>query len=155
MVQIGNYCLKHLMQCNGNTPVQLFAMPTTFGKFLEILVFTLDWFWHFESILHDSLKSTILTMNHSAFYLTLALMERGKILQVVEIGKGSKVKYELDKKTGLIKVLDLWSIIFIGHWSHSNYGFLKVHICAGWSCSLLVCCVPSQLWLHPSHSLWG
>jgi inorganic pyrophosphatase len=25
-------------------------------------------------------------------------------LKVVEIGKGSKVKYELDKKTGLIKV---------------------------------------------------
>jgi len=24
---------------------------------------------------------------------------------VVEIGKGSKVKYELDKKTGLIKVI--------------------------------------------------
>jgi inorganic pyrophosphatase len=27
------------------------------------------------------------------------------LIQVVEIGKGSKVKYELDKKTGLIKVL--------------------------------------------------
>jgi len=26
------------------------------------------------------------------------------LLQVVEIGKGSKVKYELDKTTGLIKV---------------------------------------------------
>ena len=26
-------------------------------------------------------------------------------MQVVEIGKGSKVKYELDKKTGLIKVM--------------------------------------------------
>lgn len=26
------------------------------------------------------------------------------LLQVVEIGKGSKVKYELDKKSGLIKV---------------------------------------------------
>jgi len=26
-------------------------------------------------------------------------------MQVVEIGKGSKVKYELDKKTGLIKVV--------------------------------------------------
>lgn len=25
-------------------------------------------------------------------------------MQVIEIGKGSKVKYELDKKTGLIKV---------------------------------------------------
>lgn len=29
--------------------------------------------------------------------------------QVVEISKGSKVKYELDKNTGLIKVLDLSS----------------------------------------------
>lgn len=26
-------------------------------------------------------------------------------MQVVEISKGSKVKYELDKKTGLIKVM--------------------------------------------------
>jgi inorganic pyrophosphatase len=26
-------------------------------------------------------------------------------VQVVEIGKGGKVKYELDKKTGLIKVI--------------------------------------------------
>lgn len=26
-------------------------------------------------------------------------------MQVIEIGKGSKVKYELDKKTGLIKVI--------------------------------------------------
>jgi inorganic pyrophosphatase len=25
-------------------------------------------------------------------------------MQVIEIGKGSKVKYELDKKSGLIKV---------------------------------------------------
>lgn len=27
-----------------------------------------------------------------------------KTIQVIEISKGSKVKYELDKKTGLIKV---------------------------------------------------
>jgi len=32
-------------------------------------------------------------------------MNYGWIMQVVEIGKGSKVKYELDKKTGLIKVV--------------------------------------------------
>lgn len=34
--------------------------------------------------------------------LLTKLMEA--LLQVVEIGKGSKVKYELDKTTGLIKV---------------------------------------------------
>ena len=31
-------------------------------------------------------------------------------LQVVEISKGSKVKYELDKKTGLIKVIKLTDV---------------------------------------------
>ena len=35
--------------------------------------------------------------------LTIVPLET-KSMQVVEIGKGSKVKYELDKKTGLIKV---------------------------------------------------
>lgn len=29
-------------------------------------------------------------------------------MQVIEIGKGSKVKYELDKKTGLIKVITFY-----------------------------------------------
>lgn len=24
----------------------------------------------------------------------------------------------------------------------------------GWSCALLISCVPSQLWLHPPYSLW-
>jgi inorganic pyrophosphatase len=33
-------------------------------------------------------------------------------MQVVEITKGSKVKYELDKKTGLIKVYFLFSKLF-------------------------------------------
>lgn len=33
------------------------------------------------------------------------IVNYGCIMQVVEIGKGSKVKYELDKKTGLIKVI--------------------------------------------------
>jgi inorganic pyrophosphatase len=36
-----------------------------------------------------------------------ALIWSNVVLQVVEIGKGSKVKYELDKKSGLIKV---WSL---------------------------------------------
>ncbi len=36
-----------------------------------------------------------------------ALIWSNVVLQVVEIGKGSKVKYELDKKSGLIKVQSL------------------------------------------------
>lgn len=48
-------------------------------------------------------------------------------MQVVEIGKGSKVKYELDKKTGLIKVLSvlktIFSIDYIGH--HFKHGLLR------------------------------
>lgn len=35
-----------------------------------------------------------------------------RLKQVVEIGKGSKVKYELDKNTGLIKV-SFFSILSI------------------------------------------
>lgn len=46
--------------------------------------------------------------------------------KVVEIGKGSKVKYELDKKTGLIKVdRVLYSSVVYPH----NYGFIPRTIC--------------------------
>ncbi|KAJ1387254.1 Inorganic pyrophosphatase, partial [Sesbania bispinosa] len=45
---------------------------------------------------------------------------------VVEIGKGSKVKYELDKKSGLIKVdRVLYSSVVYPH----NYGFIPRTIC--------------------------
>ncbi|KAL9327792.1 hypothetical protein ACSQ67_002795 [Phaseolus vulgaris] len=45
---------------------------------------------------------------------------------VVEIGKGSKVKYELDKKSGLIKVdRILYSSVVYPH----NYGFIPRTIC--------------------------
>ncbi|GMP35345.1 hypothetical protein CsSME_00007816 [Camellia sinensis var. sinensis] len=46
--------------------------------------------------------------------------------QVVEITKGSKVKYELDKKTGLIKVdRILYSSVVYPH----NYGFIPRSLC--------------------------
>ncbi|XP_027350022.1 soluble inorganic pyrophosphatase 4-like [Abrus precatorius] len=45
---------------------------------------------------------------------------------VVEIGKGSKVKYELDKKSGLIKIdRVLYSSVVYPH----NYGFIPRTIC--------------------------
>ncbi|OIW01647.1 hypothetical protein TanjilG_18218 [Lupinus angustifolius] len=45
---------------------------------------------------------------------------------VIEIGKGSKVKYELDKKTGLIMVdRVLYSSVVYPH----NYGFIPRTIC--------------------------
>lgn len=45
---------------------------------------------------------------------------------VVEIGKGSKVKYELDKRTGLIKVdRVLYSSVVYPH----NYGFIPRTLC--------------------------
>ncbi|CAK9152372.1 unnamed protein product [Ilex paraguariensis] len=45
---------------------------------------------------------------------------------VVEIGKGSKVKYELDKTTGLIKVdRVLYSSVVYPH----NYGFIPRTLC--------------------------
>ncbi|GFQ00938.1 soluble inorganic pyrophosphatase [Phtheirospermum japonicum] len=47
-------------------------------------------------------------------------------LQVVEISKGGKVKYELDKKSGLIKVdRVLYSSVVYPH----NYGFIPRTIC--------------------------
>ncbi|XP_039819322.1 soluble inorganic pyrophosphatase isoform X3 [Panicum virgatum] len=47
-------------------------------------------------------------------------------MQVVEITKGSKVKYELDKKTGLIKVdRVLYSSVVYPH----NYGFIPRTLC--------------------------
>ena len=47
-------------------------------------------------------------------------------LQVCEITKGSKVKYELDKKTGLIKVdRILYSSVVYPH----NYGFIPRTLC--------------------------
>lgn len=39
-------------------------------------------------------------------------------IQVVEITKGSKVKYELDKKTGLIKVIEKILIFDINRYHH-------------------------------------
>ncbi|CAL5396856.1 unnamed protein product [Camellia sinensis] len=45
---------------------------------------------------------------------------------VVEISKGSKVKYELDKKTGMIKVdRVLYSSVVYPH----NYGFIPRTLC--------------------------
>lgn len=38
---------------------------------------------------------------------------QGVLMQVVEIGKGSKVKYELDKTTGLIKVNFIATTFFV------------------------------------------
>lgn len=42
-------------------------------------------------------------------------------MQVVEIGKGSKVKYELDKKTGMIMV-----IVLVCYWI-SLFSFLNIY----------------------------
>ncbi|KAG0597521.1 hypothetical protein M758_12G001600 [Ceratodon purpureus] len=45
---------------------------------------------------------------------------------VIEIGKGSKVKYELDKKSGIIKVdRVLYSSVVYPH----NYGFIPRTLC--------------------------
>ncbi|CAL0313284.1 unnamed protein product [Lupinus luteus] len=49
-----------------------------------------------------------------------------EIGKVIEIGKGSKVKYELDKKSGLIKVdRILYSSVVYPH----NYGFIPRTLC--------------------------
>lgn len=43
----------------------------------------------------------------------VCLSNMANFIQVVEISKGSKVKYELDKKTGLIKVIMCGKLIFM------------------------------------------
>ncbi|KAK6146546.1 hypothetical protein DH2020_020415 [Rehmannia glutinosa] len=57
----------------------------------------------------------------------LELMTNDALLfQVIEIPKGTKVKYELDKKTGLIKVdRVLYSSVVYPH----NYGFIPRTLC--------------------------
>lgn len=74
-------------------------------------------------------------------------------LQVVEIGKGSKVKYELDKKTGLIKVRAMsncflcFALLPLCHNYHVS--FMR----AGRPCAVLIGGLSPQLWVHPAHSL--
>jgi hypothetical protein len=68
------------------------------------------------------------------------------VFQVIEIPRGSKVKYELDKKTGLIMVnhhcsflslmLNLSSPMFL-------WFSLVMCVCAGGPCALFISCVPS------------
>lgn len=63
------------------------------------------------------------------------------------------MKYELDKRTGLIKVM-MCAKPFLLFSLYVNR-FLNVQKCAGWPCAVLISCVPAQLWLHSSYSLWG
>lgn len=52
-------------------------------------------------------------------------------MQVVEISKGSKVKYELDKKSGLIKVsvIPFKYSFDLDHSVHASW--LNLEVCAG------------------------
>lgn len=71
---------------------------------------------------------------------------------MIEISKGSKVKYELDKKTGLIKVNGFVKWILL------TYIVVLLMIMSGypgWPCSVFIRCLSPQLWFHPAHSLWG
>ena len=76
--------------------------------------------------------------------------------QVIEIPRGSKVKYELDKKTGLIKVMQCGLLHILLQTSIFSVlicpGFVLE--CAGGPCAVFISCVPSQLWIHSSHTLW-
>jgi hypothetical protein len=72
-------------------------------------------------------------------------------MQVVEITKGSKVKYELDKKTGLIKVYamfypyDLWAVPCV-----LIICFYLMHVCLG-ICALtffFLICHASVTWCY-------
>lgn len=75
------------------------------------------------------------------------------ILQVIEISKGSKVKYKLDKDTGLIKVLAIGPINVDLMLFSVIVRYQTLLPSAGWPCSLLVSCVPTELWFHSSYYL--
>ena len=82
------------------------------------------------------------------------------LCQVIEIPRGSKVKYELDKKTGLIKVKQCWlskslvaKLYFLPVLIFPVFHF-NVCACAGGPCPVFISCLPSQLWIHSSHTLW-
>lgn len=57
-------------------------------------------------------------------------------MQVIEIGKGSKVKYELDKKTGLIKVINCAKLIFL------CFPFIGNSLLNSYTCRLTGCFTP-------------
>jgi hypothetical protein len=75
-------------------------------------------------------------------------------LQVVEIGKGSKVKYELDKKSGLIKVPWLWlpisSYLLLDH--RADILVLKLHLERMW---YVIICMLSHLDFLPCFIVLG
>jgi hypothetical protein len=75
-------------------------------------------------------------------------------LQVVEIGKGSKVKYELDKKSGLIKVPWLWlpisSYLLLDHCT--DILVLKLHLERMW---YVIICMLSHLDFLPCFVILG
>ncbi|KAF8667166.1 hypothetical protein HU200_053356 [Digitaria exilis] len=66
------------------------------------------------------------TWTFSRFYPCQVLVHPTIFNCVIEIPRGSKVKYELDKKTGLIKVdRVLYSSVVYPH----NYGFIPRTLC--------------------------
>uniref|UniRef100_A0A452XNS0 inorganic diphosphatase n=1 Tax=Aegilops tauschii subsp. strangulata TaxID=200361 RepID=A0A452XNS0_AEGTS len=75
---------------------------------------------------------------------------------VIEIRRGSKVKYELDKKTGLIMVKHCYSFsppILISLAQSFLWFSLAICMCAGGPCALFISGVPSQLWIHSPHAV--
>ena len=61
-----------------------------------------------------------------------------KFTAVIEIPKGSKIKYELDKKTGLLR---MDRILYTSTHYHANYGFIpRTHADDGDPLDVLVLC---------------
>lgn len=96
-------------------------------------------------------KWTLIKVFYSVIVLHSCDMKYVYIMQVVEIGKGSKVKYELDKKTGLIKVITVvqpfsFPCLFSLHVAeHASMYRLTVY-------STLLLCTPTTMAL--SHVLY-
>ena len=67
---------------------------------------------------------------------------------IIEVPKGSQVKYELDKESGLVKVD---RILYSAVHYPANYGFIPQTMCAGsfvpprmWKCRCITDCAASS-----------
>ncbi|KAH1223944.1 Soluble inorganic pyrophosphatase 2 [Glycine max] len=81
----------------------------------------------FRTFFHSPVTTSELSLSSGQELQQFSTVEINRFQwQVVEIGKGSKVKYELDKTSGLIKVdRILYSSVVYPH----NYGFIPRTIC--------------------------
>ncbi|OMO69217.1 hypothetical protein COLO4_29207 [Corchorus olitorius] len=100
-ISLGKYVAEKLLEIdpsNSGPYVLLSNMYAELGRWGDVVKEEVD-----EEMRSDQATSWIIS-SVSDFDQNDTATRHGQIMQVIEISKGSKVKYELDKKNGLIKV---------------------------------------------------